>query len=87
MHESFQISKKQVILFLLGVLVAAFLGVTAGSYFLKFKYARAAKPGAKLLLKVGQVFPDWHFVSLDGSSSDLYLRLSGKKSVLIFLTT
>lgn len=87
MTETIQLAKKQVIFLFIGVMAAAFLGVIAGSYFLRLKTVRAAKPGAGLLLKVGQVFPDYEFVGLDGKAYDLYQNLRGKKSVLIFLTT
>lgn len=97
MAENIQISKKQVAFVLVGVMLAAFLGIIAGQYVIQWKLGVKGlrKPGANLLLKVGQVFPEWDFVSLGGQPSDgsagrttnFSEILKGKKSVILFLTT
>ncbi len=89
MAEPLQITKKQVIFLLLGVLAMAFLGVMAGSYFVKSRAGNDSgpKPGSNILLKVGQVLPNYTFMSLDGQHVDLYQTLEGKKSILIVLST
>lgn len=89
MAEGIQITKKQIVFLLFGVLAMAFLGVMAGSYFVKLRAGNdnGPKPGANLLLKVGQVFPDHTFMTLDGRRADLYQTLEGKKSLLVFLST
>jgi len=86
MGENFQFSRKQFILLFAGVFAAAFLGITAGTYFVKLEDGHDnAKP--ETLLKVGQVFPDSSFVGLDGRRVGLNGMLEGKKALLYFLST
>lgn len=86
MPDTIQITKKQVVLLLLGVMLAAFLGITAGTYFVKLEAGHDnAKP--ETLLKVGQAFPDSSFVGLDGRRVGLNEMLEGKKTLLYFLST
>jgi len=86
MTENFQLNKKTIIFLLSGVMLTAFLGVVAGSYFLRMQN-QPPSPGANLKLKVGQVFPDYAFNSLDGKSNSLYQLVDGKKAVLMFIST
>lgn len=86
MAENIQLNKKTIIFLLSGVMLTAFLGVVAGSYFLKMQN-QPPKLGANLKLKVGQVFPDYAFNSLDGKPNSLYQLIDGNKAVLMFIST
>ncbi len=88
MAENLQITKKQVVLLLLGVMLAAFLGITAGTYFVKLEAGHDdARVGGNIKLKVGEAFPNYTFMGLDGQMADLQKTLEGKKSLLVFLST
>jgi len=87
MGEPIQITKKQIILLLIGVMLAAFLGITAGTYFVKLEASHDHAEKPEILLKVGQVFPNHTFMGLEGQRSDLYQTLEGKKSLLVFLSS
>lgn len=84
-----QIFTSHRIILMTGVLLSAFLGVVAGSYFAlrKFGDGYRSKPGEKLSFKVGQVFPGYSFVDLNGKQTELDEEIDGKKGILIFLTT
>jgi peroxiredoxin len=86
MAENFKISRKQAILLFAGVFVAAFLGITAGTYFVKLE-AWWDYPTPETLLKVGRIFPDSSFVGLDGQRIGLKEMLEGEKTILYFLST
>ncbi len=86
MVDNIRISKKQMAILFSGVLVAAFLGITAGSYLVQQKPAKASKLGTNFMLKSGQNFPEFKFSDLDGGMFDLGPKLQGKKSILILLT-
>lgn len=87
MTEVIRLSRKQVVFPLAGVLVTAFLGILVGSYSVRFRMAMRNGPGENLLLRVGQIFPDYKFAGLNPEQPDLSKNLEEKKSVLIFLTT
>jgi len=88
MNGNPRLTKKTIFLLMGGVLVAAFLGVSAGSYFIQWNSGRKrdAQVKDRILLKVGQTFPRGNFVDVEGKS---YLErdLGGKKTILIFFTT
>ncbi|HXF48799.1 MAG TPA: redoxin domain-containing protein [Verrucomicrobiae bacterium] len=87
MSENLRISKKTIAFMLVGVLIAAFLGIVAGSYFFKVRSAEALKSDPVLRLRIGQYFPEFRFTGLVSGQPDLYQSLAGRKSVVIFLTT
>ena len=87
MTENIQLNKKTLVILFLGVLLTAFLGVMAGSYFMQMRAEKPHKAGEKLKLKVGQIFPDYNFNSLAGERNQLYQLLDGKKAVLLFIST
>ncbi len=89
MTEPIRFTKKTVILLLAGVVVTAFLGVWAGGYFVQLKAEREshAKVGADLLLKKGEVFPDYTFTNLEGQPVELSQKLQNKRTVLLFIST
>src|SRR3990172_7416592 len=88
MNGNPQLTKKTIFLLLGGVLIAAFLGVSAASYFIQWNSARKrdAQVKNRILLKVGQTFLQGNFLNVEGKS---YLGpdLEGRKTILIFFTT
>ncbi len=86
MAENIQLNKKTIIFLLSGVMLTAFLGVVAGSYFLKMQN-QPPQPGANLKLKVGQTFPNYSFNTLNGKVTPIYQLIDGKKAVVLLIST
>src|SRR3990172_6501514 len=86
MSKTLQVTRRQAMFLMLGVMVAAFLGVLVGSFIIP-KTSNIQRFETNILLKAGQAFPEAAFVSLDGRDYNLPQLLQGKKSILIFLTT
>lgn len=86
MPEGTPFSRKHVFALLGGVLAMSFLGVVAGSYFVRQKNARAIK-APETLLKKGSVFPEFSFESLESTAVGNEELLAGKKTILMFFTS
>jgi peroxiredoxin len=85
--EPIRLSRIQLLVLMVGVLVTAFLGVVAGSRFVQRERRPDAVALPKTLLEQGELFPDSTFVALDGRRTRLSTLLEGKRSLLVFLST
>lgn len=88
MAKKIEISKKFIILFILGVGVSAFLGVLAGNYVSGRKMQKEnLQSTAQMVFKTGDPLPNVELKSL--AEEDIYLHdlLIGKKGILLILAT
>ena len=83
-----EVSKKFLVLFIIGIGLTAFLGIWAGNYFSSRKIQEAeVNPSVnQIAFKPGDHFPNAKIKNLTGEKVDLYDLISDKKTILLFLT-
>ena len=89
MNGNLQLTKRTLLFLMGGVLVAAFLGIFAGTSFTEWNSVRKrdAKLKGHMLLRTGQPFPSGSFLDMEGMPYNLGKALEGKTTFLIFFTT
>ncbi len=91
MPGEIKITKKFVIFFFLGIVLAVFLGIVAGQYFTQWRMRQAQEKLLKehppTTLKEGDIIPNFTFANLDGSEEKIYQLLQFNKAVMMFMNT
>ena len=88
MAKKIEISKKFIILFIIGVGVSAFLGVLAGNYVSSRKMKKEnLQATAQIAFKTGDPLPNVTMKSLAEEDINLHDLLTGKKAILLILAT
>jgi len=88
MSKKFEISKRFIIIFILGVGGSAFLGVLAGNYVSSRKMKKETpNPASQIAFKIGDTFPNVKLKSLAEEDIDLHDLMNGKKAFLLILAT
>src|SRR3990172_1309923 len=91
MSAELKITKKFVVFFFLGIVLAVFLGIVAGQYFTQWRMDRAQakylKEHPPITLKEGDIIPNFSFATLDGKEQKLYEKLQYDKGIVLLMTT
>lgn len=91
MSGEIKITKKFIVFFFAGIVLAVFLGIVAGQLFNQWRMDRAQakylKENPPITLKEGDIVPNFSFVTLDGQEQKLYDKLKYDKGIVLLMTT
>jgi peroxiredoxin len=91
MAGEIKITKKFIVFFFAGIVLAVFLGIVAGQVFNQWRMGRAQakylKENPPITLKEGDIVPNFSFVTLDGQEQKLYDKLQYDKGIVLLMTT
>jgi hypothetical protein len=92
MSKEIRFTRTSLILYGLGIVIVAFLGVVMGNWFIgsrqsgAYDYQMGLRPNSTALLKKGDRFPSIDLVDLDGRAVNTVSVTAGYKTVIITLS-